>query len=244
MPGRVFQGAGAAPTCQTGGDFPAVMQWLMAPPSSWGGMRVPALVAAATAALLLAGCTVANQDPTPPTGTSGTPGTSGGTTSHGTTPPPTSTPPTSGPGQGFAPQTGHDEASDPAAPGLTVKADLRPCDAGFCVDAVAHNAGPNTYHASSVCVPPWSEEMTSAGSRVEKDEPRAYCAAFGTSPMAPGATLEGNFTWDQRLWDDGTASPAPPGSYEWSITFTAFDGDMGEGVHRLTVSFTVIVGET
>jgi hypothetical protein len=110
------------------------------------------------------------------------------------------------------------------------------------VRAVASNEGPQTYRVSSVCVPPWMESMAKDGAAVQKDEPMAHCAAFGTAPFAPGERLEANFTWDQNLWGSGVSEQAPQGGYDWTITFTAYTDEDGGGAVRLDLTFHVLVG--
>lgn len=197
------------------------------------------LALAASALLFLAGCTMQN----PPATTTAPGGGAGtGTDLPGTTDPPANG--GNGGGAGFAPQTGHDEATDATAPGLKVVGDLRTCDAGYCVDAVATNEGPRTYRVSSICIPPWMESMQKDGKDVQKEEPRAYCMAFGTSPMEPGSRIEANFTWDQNVWNAETEKlePAAQGGYDWTITFTAYEDPDSDGVHRLDLTFHVLVG--
>jgi hypothetical protein len=134
--------------------------------------------------------------------------------------------------------------TDPDAPGLKVTADLHVCEAGLCIDAVATNGGPRTYHVSSICVPPWSDSMRSDGRAVQPHPSRASCLAFGTKPFGPGASNATTFSWDQRLWDSGHAEPAPQGGYDWAIHFLAYDDAGGGGRHDLNATLHLIVGET
>ena len=132
------------------------------------------------AALLLAGCSdnaLPDTSPTPSDGDDGNDG-SGDGSGNG-----------SGNGAGFAPQTGHDEADDPAAPGLRVVGDMRTCESGFCVNFTAYNEGSATYHASDFCMPPWSDGMERDGEPVQHRRPTAHCAGFGTAPFVPGDEL-------------------------------------------------------
>ncbi len=198
------------------------MEWLKASCALALGMK--ALLLACV--VLLAGCAGANQP------SSSTSETSSSSSLSNTNPP------------GFAVQSGHSEGEDGTAPGLLVVADMRVCEAGFCIHATANNSGPATYQVSNICVPPWSDTMTRDGKTVQHKEPMASCMAFGTGPMAPGTVLHANFTWDQTVWENGKAEPAPQGMYEWTITFTAYEGTGGDGRHDIRATVHVIVGET
>lgn len=151
-----------------------------------------------------------------------------------------------GGGSGFAPQSGHDEDTDPAAPGLVLEGDLRECEAGVCVDAEARNEGEATYHISDFCVPPWSESMQRDGEGVQHREPMAHCLGFGTEPFGPGDVITHNTSWDGTLWDADSESyhDAPQGAYQWTINFRAWEDGQGGDAHDLAITFTVIVGET
>lgn len=186
-------------------------------------------LAAAAVAVLMAGCSGYSGSP------SKTP-TSAPTVSEDFPPPCC--------GNGFAPQTGHVEATSPAAPGIRIVADLRTCNEGFCVTANATNTGSRTYYISSICAPPWMDSMKHEGDDVQPHEPQYQCQAFGTKPFAPGDWAEATFAWDQMLWDSGHAEPAPEGGYDWSFHFDAMDDSDGGGRHIITATLHVRVGET
>ncbi len=150
---------------------------------------------------------------------------------------------TPGPGQGFAPQTGFDEDIQGD---LHLSVFLSTCEAGFCLRGLAENEGADTYHVSNICVSPFSDAMKRQGEPVYPREPQAVCEAFGTAPFAPGASMEANFTWDQKLWDQESESmqDAPEGPYQWSMIFDAYEHANGGDRVTLTATVTVIVGET
>lgn len=150
---------------------------------------------------------------------------------------------TAGDAPPFAPQQGHDRATHDD---VVVEGDMATCEAGFCIDAEARNEGDRTYHVSSICVSPWSDRMERDGQRVQHVEPMAHCLAWGTSPFAPGDSLEVALAWNATLWNETRqqAEPAPPGAYEWIVSFRFYGGADGEGTHALDLSFTVVVGQT
>lgn len=147
---------------------------------------------------------------------------------------------------GLMPQSHEDKTAHPKDPAMTLAGNMTTCPDGVCVRAIATNSGSKTYHASSVCVTPWTEEMQRAGSAVQHREPMAYCAAFGLSPFPPGATQTYEASWNMTLWRDSTSSyaPAPAGTYSWRIGFTLYASSGGEGSQTLWLEFPVIVGST
>lgn len=187
-------------------------------------------------ALAVAGCT-APDDADGPDGTDGASTTTSQTTSGGTeTPAPSgsstvSFTTTEGPG--------HDL-------GLQANGTMHPCgadspDAGDrCFFVQAENVGEEPFNVSNICVPPWLDAMARDGEPVQPREPIAYCAAFGTRPVAPGETVHGRFTWDERLWDDGDArsEDAPSGTYDWTATLTYYWNEQTFSAN-LTVQVTV-----
>lgn len=150
------------------------------------------------------------------------------------------------PGNSFAPQEDHDEAQDDDARGLWLSADLVTCQEGYCINATAGNAGPATYHVSSICVTPWSERMEKEGDAVQHREPIFHCLAFGTEPFIPGEERAYKSTWDGRLWDEAAEAyvPAPEGAYQWMVAFRAYEDADGGSPHDLEISFTVVIGAT
>lgn len=149
------------------------------------------------------------------------------------------------PGNGFAPQTGHQEESNDH---VSLVGDLyaEGCAEMFCIDAVATNEGSEPVYISNICVSPWSETMADEHGDVQKTEPYAVCLAWGVRAMEPGEQVEANFTWDGRLWDSDAEEyrDAPQGSYTWSIHFDHYGDDGGGDRDRLTIDFPVIIGPT
>ena len=152
---------------------------------------------------------------------------------------------TSEPTNGFAPQQGHQEA---ASDDVSLVGDffVEECGDAYCIHAKATNEGGADRFVSDICVSPWSETMQQRDSEVQKSEPYAVCMAWGLRPFEPGESVEMDFTWDGRLWDDDAQEyrSAPEDSYTWSIHFRYYDQDDGSGGETLTVAFPVIVGET
>lgn len=140
---------------------------------------------------------------------------------------------------GFAVQQGHAHGSNHS---IDMDVSWRACEAGFCANATARNNGTQAVQVSAICVPPWQERMARDGQPVQHQEPRAYCAAYGVKDFAPGEQAQADLTWDQRLWDDGQASPAPEGSYTWTIVFWWEDAQHQR--QEASADVHLVVGET
>ncbi len=175
------------------------------------------LALAAVAAILVAGCAM------PKDGTS-------------------SSPPTSSPGNGFAPQQGTAHGS---TEGVDLDVTWRACEDGFCAHATATNRGASAVQISSICESPWSERMTRDGETVNPHQSMAMCLAYGRRAFAPGESLQTNFTWDGKLWSGSPekASPAPDGSYTWTLAFW-FEASEGGPRRESAADVHLIIGET
>lgn len=145
-----------------------------------------------------------------------------------------------GPGPGFAAQQG---SANGSRDGIHLDVHWRACEAGFCGNATVTNRGAEPVSISSICVPPWEERMMRDGKPVQHQEGRAYCAAYGVRDFAPGEALHANFTWDRRLWTDGTPRPATEGAYTWSIVFW-WQPQEGQPRREAKADIPLVVGET
>ena len=178
--------------------------------------------------LPLAGCVV-EEDPDA----------GGGSETDGPTGTPTTRPP--GGGQGFAPQQG---TVRNATHGIELVAVWEACEEGFCANVTATNKGTSAVQVSSICESPWTDRMRRDGEEVRHREAMAMCAAYGRRPFAPGETMQADFTWDVRLWDDaGKSQAAPQGAYTWTLALW-WDDAQGGPRKESPVDIQLIVGET
>jgi hypothetical protein len=221
----------------SGGSRPAVCESANSRVRLWQGVQIrpaipAALIAALTASLALAGCTLPSEDADVTTTgtTTGTQGQGGGPT-----------------GDAAGTHTTQTATEDPQHD-LAVQANgtIQRCgdegdDAGdWCLHVMAKNVGRDAFAVSNICVPPWLDAMERNGETVQPREPMSYCAAFGTRPVVPGESVHGRFTWDERVWNDDTQSlgPAPAGEYDWTATLTYYWDDQ---VRHLNVTLPVTV---
>lgn len=134
-------------------------------------------------------------------------------------------------------------ATDPALPGVVLDAVLDSTGSRHVVAATARNQGSSTYYVSSICIPPWSEEIRDASGKRVWPEPRYYCAAFGRSAFKPGERLEARLYWNETVHDAERSESrnASPGSYDWSVSFgAARDAESGPE-SKVSVSFRIRV---
>lgn len=134
------------------------------------------------------------------------------------------------------------QGTHPGLPGVVVDATLNSLNGRHQVAAVARNQGSATYHVSSICVPPWSDEVRDAqGTRVWPPS-SVYCAAFGRSPFKPGDRLDYKAYWNETVYADGEGTDrAPPGFYDWETVFGAARDSESGPEERVKVSFRIRV---
>lgn len=110
----------------------------------------------------------------------------------------------------------------PAWPGIELTGEVTE---GFRMQATATNHGPHTYQVSAVCAPVWSDIMRKAGNQVDHKEPVSYCQQFEVKDFKAGQSIDFSTSWDGRLYNDGSFSDAPEGTYTWVAQFDVYNGE-------------------
>lgn len=142
-----------------------------------------------------------------------------------------------------SPTSSSKKGTNPALAGVTVDATLTSTGSRHALLAIARNQGPSEYYVSSICIPPWGDEVTDEDGDTVWPEPRFYCAAFGRSAFKPGERLEYRAWWNETSYDRDRSETArsAPGDYQWDVTFRAAKQGESGAEERITVSFDVRV---
>lgn len=209
------------------------------------------LLPLAVLALLMAGCTAAddpappNADPNGPAPTLPPTSADNRTSTGPPTAPPTSTGSTQGPG--FASHAEEDSAADDDFSGLSVHGRLAGSGDAVWVEASATKFSPARYKVpDGRCAQPWTEALLGPNGPVQPRRPLASCTAFSLRDMQDNEDISIALEWDGTLWDSGTESyvPAPAGKYVWQATFHVYSGGAGSEYNEsadLALAFDVTV---
>lgn len=200
----------------------------------------------AVLALLLAGCSAADDDAPPNADPNGPPETQPPLPPSNTTGPPSDTSSSSSTATStvaFGPHDEEETASDPDFSGLAVNGRLTGSGGALRIEAVANKVSPAQYKVpSGQCNQPWTESLVGPAGAVQQRQPVATCAAFGLRPMQDNEAIPVQLEWNGTLWDAGAGRyvAAPSGTYTWQATFHVYSG--GEGAQYtdsadLTLSF-------
>lgn len=135
-------------------------------------------------------------------------------------------------------------ARSDAVPGVVLHGNLTNLAGEHHAVVTAQNEGPHTYRVSNICTPPWQEELRDPqGAEFNKEEPRAYCEAFGLRDFKPQEALQYDTWWNETRWknkEGGRIVSAGEGTYSWKILLDVWETN-DSSRHNVPIEFHIHV---
>ncbi len=127
-------------------------------------------------------------------------------------------------GPSFGPSTDSHETLSQSTPPFKLVGETTPQGNTTTLVVTASPPANAAFRIETGCSDPWDEALVDAQGRAwQFEEPVAQCAAFGLRDWTQPEVFSSG--WDGSVWDGSQYVAAPEGTYTWTISFTAYQGE-------------------